>query len=158
MCELGLDDLASEHPSADDDNTWRQALSAGLVDVSTDVSDTSDDVWNASLAEVTSMMTLTNSANVDDAWDSQELSMVAQSGQVSTSSDHAPVDEWEDTVLTDDGGDTMETLVGTPRQRMSQTMTMLLSTRAWSLLPPMNHPCATPRTHVLSRPRGRHSG
>jgi hypothetical protein len=40
-CELGLDDLASEHPSADNDNTWRQALSAGLVDVSTDVSDTS---------------------------------------------------------------------------------------------------------------------
>ena len=109
MCELGLDDLASEHPSADDDNTWRQALSAGLVDVSTDVSGTSDDDWNASLAEVASMMTLTNSVGVDDAWDSHELSMVAQSGQVSTTSDHAPVGEWEDTVLSDDGGDTMGT-------------------------------------------------
>jgi hypothetical protein len=31
MCELGLDDLASEYLSADDDNTWRQALSAGMV-------------------------------------------------------------------------------------------------------------------------------
>jgi hypothetical protein len=53
MCELGLDDLASEYLSADDDNTWQQqALSAGLVDISTAVSDTSDDDWNTSLAEV----------------------------------------------------------------------------------------------------------
>ena len=110
MCELGLDDPASEHSSDDDDNTWRQALSAGLVDVSTDASNTSDDDWNASLAEVTSMMALSNSANVDDAWDSHELSMVTQSVQASTDTDNTLVSEWEDTALTDDGDDANNTV------------------------------------------------
>jgi hypothetical protein len=109
MCELGLDDLASEHLSADDDNTWQQALSAGLVDISTEVSDTSDDDWNTSLAEVESMMTLTNNTNVDDAWNSNELSMAAQLGQVSTPSDHTTVDEWEDISLADEGEDAIDT-------------------------------------------------
>jgi hypothetical protein len=103
VCELGLDDLASEYFSADDENTWQQALSSGLVDISTAVSDTSDDDWNTSLAEVESMMTQTNSTNVDDAWNSHELSMTEQLVQVPTHSDHTTVDEWEDTSLADDG-------------------------------------------------------
>jgi hypothetical protein len=103
MCELGLDGLASEYFSAGDENTWQQALSSGLVDVSTAVSDTSDGDWNTSLAEVESMMTQTNNTNVDDAWDSHELSMTEQLVQVSTHSDHTTVDEWEDTSLADDG-------------------------------------------------------
>jgi hypothetical protein len=104
MCELGLDDLASEYSSADDENTWQQALSSGLVDASTAISDTSDGDWNwnTSLAEVESMMTQTN---VDDAWDSHELSMAEQLVQASTHPDHTTVGEWEDTSLVDNGAE-----------------------------------------------------
>jgi hypothetical protein len=154
MCELGLDDLAFEYSSADDENTWQQALSSGLVDASTAISDTSDDDWNTSLAEVESMMTQTN---VDGAWDSHELSMTEQLVQVSTHPDHTTVDEWEDTSLVDGGAEADAALVGTPRRRMSRMKTTLLFSRAWSQLTQMTRTYAPPRTHIPSHPRGRHS-
>ena len=55
------------------------------------------------------MMALSNSTHVDEAWDSHELSMVTQSVQASTDTDNTLVNEWEDTALTDDGDDTMDT-------------------------------------------------
>jgi hypothetical protein len=67
------------------------------------VSNTSDDDWNASLAEVESMMSRTNDTNADDAWDSHELSMTEQLTTVSTHPDRTTVDEWEGTSLVDGG-------------------------------------------------------
>ena len=94
------------------------------------VSNTSDDDWNASLAEVESMMSRTNDTNADEGWDSHELSMTEQLVKVSTHPDHTTVDEWEGTSLVDDGEEADDAGGYTTAEEMSRVTTTLLFTRA----------------------------
>jgi hypothetical protein len=88
MLELGLDDYALRILRYDDDNTWRQALSSGLIGASVAVSNANDDDWNASLAEVESMMSGARTTDADDAWDHHEHALLHTSVDVSSDLDH----------------------------------------------------------------------